>query len=507
MIQNGEISLADAKRVLRKYWWIPTLSTLLLGALGFVATRVLPKKYTSSTSVLVEQPVVPADYVKPVVTVDLNDHLASMKAQLLSSSRLQPIIDKFNLFPDKRAKVPMGVLVDDLEKSVDVELLQPMSGAIDRQPPGFRVAVTFDNPHVAQQICQEITSMFMEQNSKRRMEQATDTTEFLSGQLEQAKVKMDAQDTRLAQFKRQYLGSLPEEEQANLQLLTGLNTQLEAATQALNRAQQDKAFSETMLNQQEANWKLLQNGQQNPDTQEQQLASLQDQMTVLLTRYTPEHPDLIKLKAQIEDLKKRMSEQLAVSAAANPSQTKTHEAPQVQQLRAKIKQDEVSIAELTRRQTQIQDQIRVIQGRVQSSPMVEEQFKELTRNYQAATEFYNELMMKRANSAMATELEHQQQSETFRVLDPPSYPSSPSFPKLSIFVGGGFGAGLALALGVLFVLAMLDKAIYTEWDVEKCLKLPVLVSVPRLDVAAFYKSEVSGHGKSSNFEATEALKA
>jgi polysaccharide chain length determinant protein (PEP-CTERM system associated) len=480
MLQNGEISLADAKRVLRKYWWIPTLSTFLLGALGFVATRVLPKKYTSSTSVLVEQPVVPADYVKPVVTVDLNLRLASMKAQLLSSSRLQPIIDKFNLFPDKRAKVPKDVLVVDLQKSLEVDLLEPMSGAINRQPPGFRVAVTFDNPHVAQQICQEITSMFMEQNAKRRMEQATNTTDFLSEQLEQAKVKMDERDARLAQFKRQYLGSLPEEEGANLQLLTGLNTQLEAATQALNRAGQDKAFNETMVNQQEANWKLMQSGQQNPDTQDQQLAILQDQLTALLTRYTPAHPDVIKLKAQIEDLKKRMSQEPAVSVAVNPSRTKPHEPAQLQQLHARIKQDEVSIVDLTRRQTQIQDQIRVIQGRVQSSPMVEEQFKELTRNSQAATDFYNELMKKRANSAMAADLEHQQQSETFRVLDPPSYPSSPSFPKVPIFVGGGFFAGLALAVGVLFVLAMQDKAMYTERDVERCLKLPVLASVPSL---------------------------
>lgn len=507
MARNGEISLTDAKRSLRKYWWIPTLSTLLLGSLGFVATLILPKKYTSSTNVLVEQPVVPADYVQPVVTLDLNLRLASMKAQLLSSSRLQPVIDKFNLFPDKRAKVPMGVLVDDLQKSVEVELLQPMSGAIDRQPPGFRVAVTFDNPQVAQQICQEITSMFMEQNAKRRMQQATNTTEFLSGQLEQAKVKMDEQDARLAQFKRQYLGSLPEEEQANLQLLTGLNTQLEAATQALNRAAQDKAFNETMLNQQEANWKLMQSGQQNPDTQDQQLTTLQDQLTALLARYMPEYPDVIKLKAQIEALKKRMSEEPVVSAEVNPSRTQMHEPPQLQQLRARIKQDEVSSADLTRRQTQIQDQIRVIQGRVQSSPMVEEQFKELTRNSQSATEFYNELLKKRANSAMATDLEHQQQSETFRVLDPPSYPSSPSFPKLHIFVGGGFGAGLVLALGVLFVLAMLDKAMYTERDVEKSLKLPVLVSVPILNVAAVTNTKVSGHGKSSNFEATVALKA
>ncbi len=89
-----------------------------------------------------------------------------MKAQLLSSSRMEPVIEKFNLFPDKRASVPMEVLVNSLQKSVDVELLQPMAGAINRQPPGFMVAVTFDNPRVAQQICQEITSMFMEQNAR-----------------------------------------------------------------------------------------------------------------------------------------------------------------------------------------------------------------------------------------------------------------------------------------------------------------------------------------------------
>jgi polysaccharide chain length determinant protein (PEP-CTERM system associated) len=504
MIRNGEITLADAKRVFRRYWWIPTLSTIVLAGLGFAATLFLPKKYTSATSVLVEQPVVPADYVKPVVTLDLNQRLASMKAQLMSSSRMQPVIEKFNLFPDKRDKVPMEVLVGELQKAVDVELLQPMQGAINRQPPGFRVAVTFDNPRVAQQICQEITSMFMEQNAKRRMEQATDTTEFLSEQVKRAKEEMDAQDARLAQFKRQYLGSLPEEEQANLQMLTGLNTQLEAANQALNRAQQDKAFNETMLTQQESNWKLMQTGAQNPDTQEQQLVVLQDQLTVLLSRYKPEHPDVMKLQAQIEDLKKRMAEQPAVNEAA-PPKTKAHESPQLQQLRAKVKQDEVSIVDLSRRQNQIQDQIKVISGRVQSSPMVEEQFKALTRNSQAATDFYNELMKKRSNSAMATDLEHEQQSETFRVLDAPSFPSSPSFPKVPMFIGGGFGAGLVLALIVLYALAALDKAMYTERDVEKVLKLPVLTSLPSL-YPEFSKAKTGGHDKSGNFDDAVALK-
>ena len=126
----------------------------------------------------------------------------------------------------------------------------------------------------------------------------------------------------------------------------------------------------------------------------------------------------------------------------------------------------------------------MMQARVQASPMVEQQFKELTRSYQTALDFYNELLKKRENSAMATTLEHQQESETFRVLDPPSLPSTPSSPNLLALVGGGIGAGLALALGLLYSLAMSDKAMYTERDVETCLKLPVLTTVPNFEIPA-----------------------
>src|SRR5208283_29228 len=461
MLRNGDITLVEVKRIFRRYGWIPLVTTVVCGTLGFVATLVIPKKYTSATMVLVEQPTVPTDIVKPVVSDDLNHRLASMQEQILSRSRLQPIIEKFNLYSQSGGKEHMEDLIERLRRSIEVELLPPMPGSLNRQPPGFQVSVTFNDGQLAQQICTEITSMFMEQNAKRREQQSADTTHFLSQQLDEAKAKMDEQDARLAQFKRQYLGSLPEEESANLQLLTGLNTQLEAATQALNRAQQDKAFNETMLSQGEANWKLLQSGQENPDTLDGQLATLQDQLTALLARYTPEYPDVVKLKAQIEDLKKRIAQEPDLSATPNPART-IHEPAQLQQLRAKIKQDEITTADLSRRQTQIQDQIRVIQGRVQSSPMVEEQFKELTRNSQAATDFYNELLGKRSNSAMASDLENQQQSETFRVLDPPNLPSSPSFPKLPMFVGGGMGGGLLMAVGILYMFALFDKTMHSE---------------------------------------------
>lgn len=482
MIRNGELTLGELTRILRRYWWIPPLMTILVGLAGYLVTLVLPKKYTSSTLVLVEQPTVPTKFVEPVVTDDLNHRLASMQEQILSRSRLQPIIEQFNLYPTLRTTAHMEDLVEQLRKAIEVELLQPMPGSVNRQPPGFHVSVTFSDPQLAQQVCTQITSMFMEQNVKRREQQAADTTQFLSKQLAEAKSKLDEQDRNLAEFKSRNLGILPEQEQTNLSLLAGMNTELESITQSLGRAQQDKAFNETMLSQQEASWKSQQIGVQNPDTLDQQMAALQNELAALQAKYTPEHPDVVKLKAQIADLKRHMAEDPAPKSSGGASPSTLHEPPAIQQLRAKVKQDDVNIADLMKSQRQIQDQIRVLQARVQSSPMVEQQFKELTRNYQTASEIYNELLKKRENSAMATDLEHQQESETFKVLDPPSLPLSPSFPKKVVFVGGGLGAGLALAVVVLYLLALSDKTMYSERDIELCLKLPVLTTVPDFDV-------------------------
>jgi len=484
MMRNGTISVEDAKRVLRRYWWVLPLCTVGLGALGFAATRVLPKKYKSTTTVLVEQPVVPPDYVRPVVSEDLNHHLASMQAQVLSSSRLQPIIDKFNLYPDQRGKVSNEILQAQLAKAIDVDLMQPMMGSINRQPPGFTISVTFPNPGQAQQICEYIASMFMEENKKGREHKAVATTHFLGDQLVQAKAKLDEQDAKLAQFKRQYLGSLPEEEQSNLSLLNGLNTQLEANTQAITRAQQDKEFTQSLLTEQEASWKAMLNGTpDNPDNLEGQLAVLQQQYNLLLLRYRPEYPDCVKLKTQIDDVQRRLAEEPTTQTTTTKRQTPRHEPAQVQQLRSKIRQDDMNIADLTKKQNQIQDQIRVLQARVQASPIVEQQYKDLTRDHDTAQQIYNSLLRNQSDAAEATELEQEQESERFQVLDKANLPDSPSFPDPLKFTGGGLGGGLVLGVGLVYLIAMMDKALYSERDVEIVLKLPVLTVVPSLDLA------------------------
>ncbi len=368
-----------------------------------------------------------------------------------------------------------------------------MQGTDNRQMPGFYVAVEFNNPELAQQICSEITSMFLEQNSKEREQQASRTTSFLTQQLEEAKGKLNEQDAKLAQFKRQYLGSLPEEEQTNLSLLTGLNSQLEANTQALSRAEQDRAFNESLLSAQETSAKASPTGQ-NPDATQVELDTLKKQLAISLARYTPKHPDVVKLQSQIEELEKHQSESLRPGSPANDVRASVSASPQAQQLRAKIRQDEINIADLTKRQGQIQEQTRELQARVKASPVVEQQLKELTRNYQTASDFYNDLLKKRETSAMATNLEQQQDSEQFNVFDPPRVPEKPSSPNQVMLAGGGLGSGLAMGLGLLYLIAFNDKSLHTERDVEQCLKLPVLTLIPELDWTEDSRASRTGVG-------------
>src|SRR5216683_8063005 len=486
MVRNGEIGLEDVKRVVRKRWWLVPASAVGCCALGTLLATQLPKKFTSQTLVLVAKPTVPTDIVKPVVTEDLNQRLASMKQQILSRTRLEPVLDKFDIYREDRKRVHLEDLIDRLREAIEISPVEPMAGTQDRTMAGFNVSVTFNNPQTAQQICTEITSMFMEQNARALEQQAVQTTSFLSQQVDEAKAKLDEQDAKLAQFKRQYIGSLPEEAQTNLSLLGALNSQLEANTQALSRAQQDKAFNESLLSQQEANWKASRTGH-NPETAQDQLRVLQDQLTTLESRYTAEHPDVMKTRNQINDLKKKLAEAPSSDNPPVGSQTPA-EPPQIQQLRAKLRQDEINIADLTKRQTQIQEQSRVLEGRVQAVPGVEQKLKELTRNYQGALEFYNDLSKKRDNSAMATDLAHQQEGEQFRVLDPPSLPMKPSFPKIPVFAGGGLGGGVALGLAILYVLMAMDQTFHTERDVELYLKFPVLASLPTLEASELSKT-------------------
>jgi polysaccharide chain length determinant protein (PEP-CTERM system associated) len=477
-----ELTPADYLAMLRRRWLLLVVLALAGGPLAYGVSRFLPNRYKSTTLVLVQQPSVPSEIVRPVDTTDIGQRLASMQQQILSRTRLEPIIRQFGLYAADMNRVSMEDLVGRLQKAIQVTPILPMAETRARELPGFYVAVTLDDPRAAQGVCTAVTSMFIEENLRLRQRHSEDTTQFLVQQLADAKAKLDEQDARLAAFKTRYIGSLPDEEKTNLNLLMGLTSQLDAATQALARAQQDKTFAESMLTQQIGAWQAAQSGR-SPETMDQQLAALQIQLAGLQSRYTDDYPDVIKAKNDIAALKKKIAENEEQKKQAVPDKSpkSTIEPAQVAQLRAQIHNYDQVIAEKAREQEQIKQQIKVYQDRVQSSPIIEQQFKELTRDHQTALDFYNELLKKRDQSAMATDLEHHQEGEQFRVLDPANLPDKPAYPNRPLFALGGFGGGLGLGLAIAFLLEKKDTSMRTERDIEFTLHLPVLAMVPAIE--------------------------
>jgi len=477
-----ELTPADYLAMLRRRWVLIVILGVMGGPLAYLVSRYLPDRYKSTTLVLVQQPSISREIVNPLDTTDIGQRLASMQQQILSRTRLEPIIRQFGLYGSDINHVSMEALVGRLQKSIEVIPLKPMDETRARDLPGFSVAVTMDSPRAAQQVCTAVTSMFIEENLRVRQQHSEDTTQFIVQQLADAKAKLDEQDSKLAAFQTRYMGILPDEEKTNLNLLMGLTSQLDAATQALARAQQDKTFAESMLTQQIGAWEAAQSGR-SPETMDQQLAALQVQLASLQSRYTDDYPDVIKTKNDIAALKKKVAENEDQKKLAVPDKTpkSTIEPQQVAQLRAQIHNYDQVIAEKTREQDKIKDQIRVYQERVQSSPAVEQQFKELTRDHQTALDFYNDLLKKRDQSAMATDLEHHQEGEQFRVLDPANLPDKPSFPNRPLFALGGLAGGLGLGLAIAFALEMKDTSMRSERDVEFTLRLPVLAMVPTIE--------------------------
>lgn len=506
MIQNRVLTTDDYVAMFKRHLKMIVALALVAPLLGFIISYAFAAKYTSQSLVLVEGQKVPQGYVAPVVTEDLSARVATLGQKALGADRLRPLIERLN----QQGILHSGnadELMDEIRSGVSIEAVQsvvvpsPNQGAGrpgrpgQAEVPGFNVEYTASNPREAQAICAGLTDIMLQENLKDREQVAQSTTDFLTRQVDDAKHNLDDLDARLATFKKQYMGQLPGDEDTNLKLLAGLNSQLDASTQALNRAQQDKAFTESLLAEQVAAWKSSQSAT-NPQSLQQQLSSEKAKLIDLQNRYTDDYPDVIKEKAEVADLQKQLNQ--INSAAANASTATTAKAsadepPEIQQLRVQIHQSEATIAQATREQKNLQNEIKTVQGRIALSPAVEEQYKKLTRDYDTAQKFYDDLLADKSKSEMQTAMERDQEGEQMRLQIPADLPDSPSFPNRLMFAGGGLGTGLVLGIGLTLLLELRDKSLRTEDDVLAVLQLPVLSQVPWIGAEL---QPQNGNGKS-----------
>src|SRR5581483_3026032 len=302
---------------LREYWrlarrrcWYFFLPLFGAWLVMFSAGWLLPSVYRSGTLILVEQPTVPQQYVVSNITGDLQNRLDSISQQILSRTRLLHIIEMLNLYKKDRGRLTPDDLVERMRKDIDIELVR--SPGKDELT-AFNISFSASDPHTAQAVTSELTTLFISENLEVRQRQSANTTQFLGSQLEEARRRLAEQEKRVREYKDKYLGELPTQLESNIQILSGFQNQLTAEQDALGRAKQQNTYLESLL----AQYRSVETSVRSADAApmglpaiDQELERLHAQMADLSSHYTEKHPDIRKLKEQIAKTE-RMKQQIA----------------------------------------------------------------------------------------------------------------------------------------------------------------------------------------------------
>ncbi|MGD0445057.1 MAG: hypothetical protein ABSA39_14075 [Edaphobacter sp.] len=455
------------------------------------ASWILPVGYRSSTLILVEQPTMPKNYVTPNVVDDLQNRLQSITQQILSRTRLLLIIDKLHLYNDSRRQITADEKVERMRKDVDIELVRDSRGD---QITAFRIYYSARDPHIAQQVTSELTDLFINENLKVRQQQSEDTTQFIESQLENARAILAEQEAKVREFKGQHEGELPTQEASNLQILSGLQSQLQSEQDNLSTAKQQRVYLQTLIEQ----YRNLHTTSRSADGTptglaeiDQDLARLRTKLADLSSRYTDHYPEVENVKNEIAktektrtmlvaEMKSKGSEGKKVDDGAgrdalDPSQSST-----LLQLQGQLQANQAEIANREQAVIGLKTRVNSYQDRLNSSPAREQQLADLTRGYDQSKENYDDLLKKKNESAMATSMEQMQQGERFSMIDPPSLPLKPDFPNRLKFCGIGLGAGFALGLVLVAGLEFMDHRLHSEKEIKVLLPMVILSEIPEV---------------------------
>lgn len=455
---------------------------LVLGIFFFVSVGTalvsywLPDLYTSETLILVDPQQVPDSYVRATVTGDIRNRLGALSQQILSTTRLQRIIDAFNLYPEERRKLPREDVINRMRADVAVKVMSDFAGREDLQ--AFKITYSGKDPRIVAQVTNELASLFIEENLKVRERMATGTSEFLENQLKEARKKLEVQEAQIRDFKLKHIGEMPEQQQANLQILGQLQARLQAVTDSLNRAEQQKSYLQAV------------GGAQNSRTQEKkpEVAIRPDpaieelRLAELLSRYGEKHPDVVRLKRQIQEERQareqaeRQGDEVGSAGMQTPLVPATNEG--TSPLEAQLVALGGEIAKHAEDQERLLKSISDYQAKIESIPVREQQIANLIRDYEISREHYQQLLAKKLSAETATQLEIRQKGEKFTILDPAQIAEKPSRPNRLLINAMGSAGGLALGLVVALVTELLGISITSPGQVTMITGLSVLAVIP-----------------------------
>ena len=452
----------------RRMWWL-LLPMVLISTVVFFGSLWLPRSYRSEATVMIEPQKVPSNYVQPTISEDVTDRLQAIRQEILSRARLRKIIAEFNLYNSAKGKMAGDEVVELMRRDISVEVVtNQLNTDRAKSVAAFKIAYSGPNPVLVQKVTRNLASLFIEENLKDREQESEGTTDFLEGQMEKVRQSLQEQEKRIQTFKSAHAGELPEQQMPSLQMLGQLQSVVQANSDAITRAQQQRSYMASVLE----SMKMISTPQSMKSSMQLQYDSKNAELLNAEQKYKPNHPDILRLKAEMAALKVETDSDKSKNLGDGHGQATPD------QIQVEIDGLDKEVLKRTARQSQLEREIQKLQGRMSALPQVEQQLAELSRDYDTSRTSYQALLPKRNNSSVAAEMERRAQGEQFRILDPASYPEKPSKPNLLQIDILGLLVGVFVGCGLAMLVEMTDSALHSERDLKHSTSAPVLASLP-----------------------------
>ena len=457
--------------LLRRRWFI-IIPFCLSMITGIYFALTLPKIYSSSTLILIQPQRVPTDYVRSIVSSDVEARISTISQQIMSRTNLEKIIEQFNLFSGPEYK---NIFMEDklatLRNSISVNVTRT-----SRDTDSFSITVKGKHPAKIAKIANTLTSFFIDENIRLRETQAVGTSDFLENELQVMTKRLEEREEVLKLYNQKYMGGLPAQLQTNLRILDRLQELLSEQRSSLSVAKNRLIEFENRIQSGLQNFPLTSGADQTEYLSD--IDQMKERLASLKAKYTDRHPDVIRLNKIINEFDSKIKNKSEETEDSETSGNDINYNNTYTRQREGIKRE---IKILEKDITKLSDNIRYYEKLVEDTPKREQELLSLRRDYQNIQDLYNSLLSRKLEAEISVNMEKKQKGEQFRVLDTARVPEKPISPNMKKIFLLAIAAGIAIGCGIIYLLEFLDSSFRNGKDVETFLGLSVIATIPVLN--------------------------
>ena len=466
----------------RKWWFIMPLITCMV--LGAAVLAVWPKKYLSKAAIGMQSPTLSAELLRGVSSMDPAERQRAVQQLLLSPTVLERVIREEQINPSKPAADVALWLRDNLAKNIEVPPTLGLNGRPDptRGIDLFYIGYTDKDPVRAQRITNRVANVFVEENSKFLQNRAENSADTLEQQKNTSLARLNELENKLRAKKQNYVGRLPDQIAANVQMANGARSQFESISMQLRTEQDRLSLIESQIDQMRQGvgaQAMTTAGINAAQSAEKRVADLEQELaSARALGYKDKHPEVERLQAEIKQARADLSASKVQSPYNRDEMLKTDPI-----YRAKLQERDLArlhIRELQAASGSAQRQIGEYQSRVEAAPVVEQELTSLQRDYAAEKGRYADLTTRLNTARAAEDVARKHGGERFSVLYPATLPSTPIEPQPLRVMVLALAAGLVLGAAAAFGREFLDRSVYDARALQSEFEVPVLGEIPRI---------------------------